>query len=66
LSEVTMNKLSATLTKWRQRSDDHSTGTQADSNAEPVDTKPEPEAKSPEFQRRAARAMGRAPVAWYG
>jgi hypothetical protein len=66
LSEVTMNKLSVTLTRWRQRPEGRASGMEADSNAETVDAQPEPEMKSPEFQRRAARAMGRAPVAWYG
>ena len=63
---MTMNQLSTTLTRWRSRSKDRSTGMEADSSAEQVVSEPTPEMKSPEFQRRAARAMGQAAVAWYG
>lgn len=63
---MTMNKLSTTLAKWRSRSKSRATDTDFDTSTEPVAPEPAPETKSPEFQRRAARAMGQTPVAWYG
>jgi hypothetical protein len=58
-----MNKLSSTLTKWRSRSKDRPTELTIDVS---VAVQTMPAAKSPEFQRRAARAMGQSPVVWSG
>lgn len=61
-----MIKLSTTLTKWRSRSEDHLTDLSIASGDMSVPAQPGLAAKSPEFQRRAARAMGQTPVAWSG
>lgn len=66
---MTMNKLSTTLTKLRAwtkdgNSNDDNSGLKV--STEPAPAYSKPEMKSPEFQRRAARAMGQTPAAWYG
>jgi hypothetical protein len=63
---VTMNKLSTTLTKWRSWPRDRMGDLVVDPGDESVPVYTKPEMKSPEFQRRAARAMGQAPAAWAG
>ncbi len=66
----TADKLSTALTRFRPRSRDNRSGVPIDpdngSAGASAPARPEPEMKSPEFQRRAARAMGQSPVAWSG
>jgi hypothetical protein len=59
-----MIKLSETMMKWRSRSTARSTDPAVDTAEAPA--VPDVATKSPEFQRRAARAMGKSAVAWSG